>query len=201
MKYISVLLLLVVFATTLLAQVEKNKYPFKEKYSSDENDCDLDADIELDNLNLEAGKQYSVKYAINAGAFCRLYNPFFTSLITSPGQLAFYDENKKYISNLTKKIGGSSARISEASWANITGGSPVKSQKIFIVRKNFSDDSSNLQLEEGTYYLQLIFYKGIISSPPEFLEPELDLSNFYKTFSTAELFRSNAIKINIVKAK
>jgi hypothetical protein len=200
MKYITLFLFFLAFTTTILAQAKKDDYPFKEKYSFKGSDCYLDSDIELNDLNLEAGKRYSVKYTINVGAFCPLYNPFFNGLILPPGQLAIYDENKKYLMNLTHRSGGSRRGTSRGDWVFMYGGSFIGSKLSFIAGDSFFGTSIN-PLKEGTYYLQMVFYQSFRSTPWEDILPEQDESYFNKTYSTSELFRSNAIKTNIVKAK
>ncbi len=199
MKHISLFLLYLTFTIALPAQDKNNDYPFKEKYSFKGSDCYLDSDIELNDINLENGMQYSVKYTINVGAFCSLYNPLFNGLILPPGHLALYDENKNYLTDLTRKYSGSRRNPSRGDWFSMYGGF-IGSKRGFKVEKFPYNVSADL-LKEGTYYIQMIFYQSFRSTPWEDILPEQDVSYFYKTYSTAELFRSNALKINVVKAK
>lgn len=199
MRYIILFLLYLALATNLPAQAKKNDYPFKEKYSFDGSDCDLEAEIEPDNSNIKAGKKFSVKYTINVSVYCPLYNPFFNPLIPPPGQLAIYDENKKYVMNLMNRMGGSRRSPSRGDWVFMYGGF-IGSKRSFVAGDSFFGRSTNL-LREGTYYLQMIFYRSFYSTPWEDILPEQDVSYFYKTYDTSEFFRSNAVKINIVKAK
>jgi hypothetical protein len=201
MKYISIILLHVVFVFASLAQTEKNDYPFKEKYSFDGSDCGLEIKLETYDSTWEIGKRYLVKYTINVtNGFCKLYSPFFNGLIPHPGQFALYDKNKNYLINLTQWKGGSRRSPGKGDWVFINGGSFIGGKKSFTTGDSLFSPPINT-LKEGTYYLQLIFYQGFVSTPWEDIVPEQNASYFYKTFSKKELCRSNAIEINIIKAK
>lgn len=199
MKYFVVLFLILFPTIFLSAQVKQEEYPFKEKYSFDGSDCYLKSDIELENTDLIIGTRYKLKYTINVAVYCPLYNPFFNGLIPPTGQLALYDENKKYVTDLTKSLGGSRRSPSRGDWVFMYSGF-IGSNLSFLPGNSFFDLPLN-ELKEGAYYLQLIFYRSLYSTPWEDILPVQDESYFYKNYSKKEFLRSNAIKIKVTKSK
>ncbi len=101
--------------------------------------------------------------------------------------------------DLTKSFGGSRRSPSQGDWVFMYSGF-IGSNLSFVPGNSFFDVPLN-ELKEGTYYLQLIFYQSLYSTPWEDILPEQDVSYFYKNYSKKELLRSNAIKIKIIKNK
>ncbi len=199
MKYIIIILLHLAVIPSVMAQDGQATYPFKGEYAFDSGGCDLAAEIAIDSPELKPGDLYSIEYTIKTGGHCPLYNPFFNGLLPPSAHLAIYDEEKKYVMNSTRRIAGSERRPERSDWLIMHSG--------FIGSKlSFPAGDSCLglpttPLKEGNYYLQMIFYKSFYSSPWEDFSPPQDQSYFYKHYSTAELFRSNVLKIKIVRGK
>lgn len=155
-------------------------------------------ELKCDQVKMRRGEHYSVQYTFYStnGSYW-IYNPFFLAKKPPPGQLAIYDEKKRYIGALGFDI-SSQQGIDETDWVFLWGGSHIGTKIGF--RCGYLPGTKygvrNNLLPAGKYYIQLILYKAFLTTNPKYLSgAKVD---FYKTFDRAELCRSNAIEVELV---
>jgi hypothetical protein len=129
-----------------------------------------------------------------------LYNPFFNTLIPPSAGIVAFDENKQYRGNLLASSFGSSRRPGPADW--ITLSNLCYLGRIMSLPLPVGSDPKK-GLTPGKYYLQVIYHRRFISSPPVDervgrITPE-SLKNWYDKFPETDLFRSNIVEIEIVE--
>jgi hypothetical protein len=169
-------------------------FPYRPKSDIADISTPGEVSIALAATTLRQGDTYSVRYTFHAMNRYYVYNWQFISLIPLPGQLAVYDENKKYIGDLIAYVNGSRTLISKENWTYLYGGAFVGTSLRFTAGRV---NSPQKRLPPGTYYIQLVLYRGFLSHPPSSTPegwPELE-----KRLDRSELCRSNAIKIEILE--
>jgi hypothetical protein len=175
-------------------------FPYKDKTDFAYEFGKGEVSIDMVDTTLRMNELYKLKYAFHATGSYSVYNWPLSSLSTMPGELAIYDENKKYIGNLIYSTGGSFTGIMEGYWKFLRDETYLNTSKSFRAGWVPSISRSH-KLSPGTYYIQLILYKALLASSP-FHATGDDLSarmkDFYTNFDRTELCRSNVIKVNIV---
>jgi hypothetical protein len=153
------------------------------------------AELRLENVELRRGEHYVAEftfYSTNCSYW--VYNPFFGGLTPSPGQLAIYDAEKRYLGEL--KYDTSSHRgPSDADWVYLCAGAYLGTKIGFgagyLPGPEFSH-MGNL-LPAGRYYIQVILYQAFLTHKDIYFR-----GDFYKTFDKSELCRSNAVEVELI---
>jgi hypothetical protein len=169
-------------------------FPYRPKTDIADPSTPGEVTIALATTTLRSGDIYTLRYTFHALNSYWVYNWQFSYLIPLPGQLAIYDKNRKYIGDLIANIRGSRTLISDQSWSFLSDETFVG--KLLSFNAGYVN-SLQKRLPPGTYYIQLVMYRGFLSHRPS-RTPEGG-PEFEKRFDRSELCRSNAIKIEIVE--
>jgi hypothetical protein len=176
--------------------------PFIEKHDLDSGTIHGHVTLSIENPVIKAGEHISIKVCfVNTGKSWDFYNPFFTSRIPLPAQIALYDSDHNYICDLMSFYVGSVIGMSWDDWTFLPGGGCS-----FTFPTNLKPTYFRRPLPTGDYYLQIIYYKAFIALDPPWRETDPDvkakqtrLKNFEAHFDQSELFRSNPVKFTIAK--
>jgi hypothetical protein len=153
------------------------------------------AQLRFENVKLRRGELYVAEftfYSTNCSYW--VYNPFFGGLISSPGQLAIYDAEKKYVGEL-KYDTISHRSPSDADWVYLYAGGYIGTKIGF--RAGYLPGTEfchmgNL-LPAGRYYIQVILYKAFLTHKDRYFRGDFSI-----TFDRSELCRSNAVEVELI---
>jgi hypothetical protein len=207
-KNILKLLMIILVSSPSLLHSEENKYAFAKQQDLNTGAYRGYCLISVKKSQIEIGKEFSVDICFtNIGGGDDFYNPFFDRLIPLSAMLAIYNSKMEYIGDLLFRDGGSQKTVTSTDWQFIPSGCYVGTQLIFTagyIPGTPNVVTSNL-LPPGEYYLQMIYYKTfidvnpyrLISNPPK--NEKTIIREFYKSFNRDVLFRSNSVKIILIR--
>ena len=140
--------------------------------------------LTIDNPIIHSGKQFDLDARLVNPTFAKMekfFNPFFFPPNPCPGELAIFDERKRYIDDLLSPKN----KLQEGQFG-ITDDAYVTIPPRCYIGTTFHG-LSMLPLPPGTYYLQIIYYDALSTYEAP------------GTFDTKEDFRSNRVKITVIK--
>ncbi len=196
-QFPSLIALVAISIFTTIAAFADDSVSFAEKHDLDSGSSRGHCILEVAETTVESAKPLTLEVRFfNTSGGQNFYNPFFNSLVPLPAQLVLYDTDKKCLGDLLiDRQNGSHRRVSAFDWTYIPSLCNVGSSLKVILQGH----------PPGDYYLQLVYCKAFLAQEPTVTtthdEKELqDRENeFSKHFDHAELFRSNVVKITIIK--
>jgi hypothetical protein len=167
--------------------------PFVEKHDLDWSSYRGYATLTVEKPSVPLGSLLSVDIRFfNSSGGDYFYNPFYRRLIPLPAQLAIYDSTKRYLGDRLAFAGGSRVSVGSKDWTYV----PSLCYVGTTMRVPVHD------LSPGVYYLQIIYFKSFAALNPAASgggTEESRLAGFLAHFDHSELFRSNPVKIEVIK--
>jgi hypothetical protein len=163
------------------------------------------ATISADKESVALGDPFSVDIRfLNTGAGDEFYNPFLGARTPLPASLAIFSSDHKYLGDLIERDEVPRVTLSAEDWTFVPSLCYVGCvQRLTAGYVPPTAERGSQMLPPGEYYVQMIYFKGLLATNPTKLErrpledEEKVLLQFAKDFDRAELFRSNVVKLRL----